>query len=88
MMNNPLFEQAKRLAQQDYQVVISQDNLSDRSVVFMARHPELAGCKAQGATPQEATDNLLDARIDYIYFLLEDGLDVPAPNPNMRRESA
>lgn len=87
MMNNQRLEQAKHLAQQDYQVVISQDTLSDGSIVFIARSPELTGCKAQGATAQEATDNLLDARIDYIYFLLEDGLNVPAPNPNIHLES-
>ncbi|MBL1135889.1 MAG: type II toxin-antitoxin system HicB family antitoxin [Chloroflexi bacterium] len=47
--------------------------------MFLARNPELEGCMAQGETPEAAQSNLLEARIDYIYFLLEDGLPVPDP---------
>ncbi|MDX2077018.1 MAG: type II toxin-antitoxin system HicB family antitoxin [bacterium] len=78
-MNKDRLEEAKKLANHNYTIEISQDNLSDGSVIFMARNPELKGCKAQGVTRTEAVNNLRDARIDYIYFLLEDGLDVPSP---------
>src|SRR5438046_1753522 len=46
---------------------------------FMAEHPELYGCMAQGATPDEALRNLRAAREDYIKVLLDMGIDVPQP---------
>lgn len=78
-MNEQLWQQAKTLAARNYGVRVVQDTLSDGSVVFMASTPELTGCKSQGTTHEEATANLSEARIDYIYSLLEDGLPVPDP---------
>jgi len=78
-MNKNQLQQAERLANRHYTINISQDTLSDGSIVFMARNPELQGCKAQGETPTDAVNNLREARIDYIYYLLEDGIDVPVP---------
>ncbi|HEV2474841.1 MAG TPA: type II toxin-antitoxin system HicB family antitoxin [Chthonomonadales bacterium] len=49
------------------------------SVAYMAVHTELSGCKAQGATPDEALVNLADARTEYITALVDSGLDVPVP---------
>jgi predicted RNase H-like HicB family nuclease len=47
--------------------------------LYIAQNPELPGCKSQGRTPKEAIANLAAARIDFIYFLIEDGLPVPDP---------
>lgn len=47
---------------------------------FMAVHPELYGCMAEGASPQEAVKNLEEARREYIEALLAEGIDVPLPN--------
>lgn len=78
-MNNTLLEQAEQLAQRRYTTLTSREELSDGSYVFVAYNPELPGCKSDGETPEEAKANLAHARIDYIYFLLEDGLSVPEP---------
>jgi predicted RNase H-like HicB family nuclease len=48
---------------------------------YIAFHPELPGCFAQGYTPQEAIDNLAEVRLLWIKSLLEDGLPVPEPDP-------
>ena len=48
---------------------------------FMASHPELPGCMAQGDTPAEAVNNLTEARRDYISALLSENIDVPTPEP-------
>lgn len=78
-MNQTQMSKAEKLASRNYNTIMVQDRLSDSSVVFVASNPELKGCKAQGASPMEAIANLRDARIDYIYFLLEDGIEVPVP---------
>jgi predicted RNase H-like HicB family nuclease len=78
-MNDQWLEKAKELAFQNYEFRLEQDVLSDGSPVFLASNPELPGCKSQGSTVEEAMVNLAQARIDYIYSLLEDGLDVPEP---------
>ncbi|MCU0512508.1 MAG: type II toxin-antitoxin system HicB family antitoxin [Anaerolineae bacterium] len=81
MMNKDRLAQAQQYAAQHYTIHLSHDKLADHSVIYVAQHPELPGCKAQGATPVEAVNNLRDARIDYLYYLLEDGLAIPVPQP-------
>lgn len=80
MLNKARLEKATQFANRNYTITLSHDTLSDGSIMYMAKNPELPGCKAQGRTEVEAVNNLRDARIDYIYFLLEDGLNVPSPN--------
>jgi predicted RNase H-like HicB family nuclease len=80
-VNEKLWERAERLAARNYDVEVLQDETTDGQLIFMARNPELPGCKAQGATIEEALSNLSEARSDYIYSLLEDGLSVPDPAP-------
>ena len=48
-------------------------------VCYIAEHPELYGCMAQGDTPGEAVRNLREAREEYIAALLEAGVEVPQP---------
>jgi predicted RNase H-like HicB family nuclease len=78
-MERQYFEAANRLASRNYDIVMTQQKLSDGNVVFVTRNPELTGCKAQGETPMKAVVNLRDARVDYIHSLLEDGATVPGP---------
>lgn len=78
-MNDQLWEQAKQLSKRKYSVQVLRDQLTDGTDVYIAGNPELEGCKAQGKTIEEALNNLNEARIDYIYSLLEDGLPVPTP---------
>src|SRR5258707_13997 len=78
-MNKRLLEQAKQLASRNYQTIFERDVLSNGKTVFIARNPELEGCKAQGYTRDEAKENLDLARIDYIYSLLEDKITPTEP---------
>lgn len=52
----------------------------DGKPCYMAVHPELEGCMAQGDTPAEAVQSLGEARRDYINALLDEGLEVPLPS--------
>lgn len=79
-MNNELYDHAEQLASRNYDMVIERDELSNGEPVYLASNPELPGCMSQGATSEEAVKNLRDARITYIYSLLEDGLPVPETN--------
>jgi antitoxin HicB len=55
---------------------------------YVARHPELEGCLAQGQTPEEALASLREATELYIRGLLKRGIDIPLPQgaePDPRR---
>lgn len=82
MTNNldpQLWRQAKLLAARNYEIEISQDELTDGTQIFIVENPELPGCMAQGETLPDAVKALNEGRIDFIYFLLVDGLNVPTP---------
>ncbi len=78
-MANSRWELAEQLASRGYNIEFEVDKLSDGTLVYMARNPELPGCKAQGATIEEAKANLDETRIDYIDALLEEGISIPQP---------
>lgn len=48
---------------------------------YVARHPDLDGCMAQGETADEAVASLKEARMLWIETRLTDGLVVPEPLP-------
>ena len=74
-------EEAERLAKRPYRTIVFLDETTDDEPIYVALNPELDGCVSQGETSDEALRNLHGARVDYIYFLLEDELDVPEPQP-------
>lgn len=78
MMNN-LHQEAIRLANRPYTTIVFLDKTTDGDSIYVALNPELEGCVSQGNTPDEARQNLTEARIDFIFFLLEDGLQIPEP---------
>ena len=78
-MNNELWQKAEEIAAKKYAVIVTEDKDSTGQPIFLAKTPELYGCMAQGSSPQDAKANLKDARIDYIYSLLEDNLKIPEP---------
>ena len=78
-MTKAIERAARYLANQPYTTVIGADKTTDGKDIFLARNPQLYGCMAQGFTEEEALDSLLDARVDYIASLLEDGELVPTP---------
>lgn len=54
------------LADREWATIVVPDQLSDGSIVYVARHPELPGCMSHGSTPDEARENLADARELYL----------------------
>ncbi|MBL8117851.1 MAG: type II toxin-antitoxin system HicB family antitoxin [Anaerolineae bacterium] len=78
-MNPKLLAMAEHLATQHYTIKISEDELSNGETVVLLEVVELPGCMAHGKTEEEAKHELREAMIEFIYFLLEDGLEVPKP---------
>lgn len=78
-MSDHLWLEAETLAKRPYMLEMRRDTTTSGEYIYIAHNPELPGCKAQGGTPDETIRNLDEARIDFIYFLLEDGLTVPEP---------
>ena len=78
-MNEKLFRQAEEFARQPYQVHVFADETTDGEPCFVAIIPELPGCMSHGATIDEAIESVREVKADYIYFLIEDGLDLPEP---------
>lgn len=61
-----------------YAVVMWLAETTTGGTVYIARHPELSGCFAQGDTPGEARTALDDVRAAYLAHLAAHGLPVPA----------
>jgi predicted RNase H-like HicB family nuclease len=79
-MNEKRWQEAEKLAARRYVVVIYRDfDPEEGKHYYVAVNPEIVGCMAVGETLDEARQNLNEARVDVIYFLLEDGLPVPDP---------
>jgi predicted RNase H-like HicB family nuclease len=74
-----LQEKAIQLASRPYGILMSEDKLSDGTSVFVARVLEFPGLLVQEANPAEAVEELSKALIDYIYAMLQDGLEIPLP---------
>ena len=78
-MNEDQLKHAEELASRPYQVELQAYKTPDGQTYFFGRVPEMPGCVSDGDTEQEAKANVKSALIDFIYFLLEDGLSVPEP---------
>ncbi len=63
-----------------YSVVIRPDLYEDGTVAYIAEIPELPGCKAHGATIEEARASLADAQREYLEALQQEGQPIPAPD--------
>ena len=59
-----------------YRTQVFADRNSD-GVCYVAYHPDLDGCMAQGNTVAEALDSLKEAKRDYIEFALDAGFSIP-----------
>ena len=80
-MDEKLLKRAKELARRPYQAQIFCDEYEDGEPTYFVRTPEILGCVSHGDTIPEALEWIEFARVDLIYFLLEDGLPVPDPQP-------
>jgi len=59
---------------------------SDEDRCYVADVPDLPGCSAFGATPQEALAEVLEAKASWLEVARERGL--PVPEPKYRAEAA
>lgn len=87
-MNADLVKKAEELSAELYTTATMRDKTTTGEAVYLLSHPELPGCMAQGRTIEEAQDNLVDARKEYILSLLEDGEPVPLPKIRLTVTSA
>lgn len=78
-MNQDRLTCAEELASRPYQIELQAYETLDGQTYFFGRVPEMPGCVSDGDTEQEAKANVKSAMVDFIYFLLEDGLPVPEP---------
>ncbi len=78
-MAKTLREKAIELSKMGYTIDLLRDKTTDGDYVYLARHPELEGCLAQGETREEALANLEEVRVDYFEHLLEFNLPIPSP---------
>jgi predicted RNase H-like HicB family nuclease len=62
-----------------YAVQVRPDECSDGTVCYVAQVMELDGCESHGDTPEEALENLQEAKRLFIGSMLEDGLNPPLP---------
>jgi predicted RNase H-like HicB family nuclease len=62
-----------------YATEVVPDTATDGTPTYLASHPDLDGCFAHGATPEEASRNLLEAKRLYLETMLADGMEPPLP---------
>jgi predicted RNase H-like HicB family nuclease len=78
-MNDKQWETAEQFAARNYFTIVNREKSEDGEHYYVATHPDLPGCVADGQTPEEAKLELANTRVDYFYFLLEDNLPIPEP---------
>lgn len=78
-MTKSISELAKEYTDRSYPFQVFKDEEGVGQAKYMAKHPDIEGCMAQGASQSEAIQNLNDARHDLIEFLLKRGLPIPEP---------
>lgn len=69
-----------------YQQTVTLEDCTNGTPCYVARVTELPGCESHGITPDEALDNLEDAKRLYIESMIEDGIEPtlcqePVPTP-------
>lgn len=47
---------------------------------YVVRFPDLRGCLTVGETVQEAYENAMDAKLEWLNAALEEGIDIPEPS--------
>ena len=80
-MNDELLKRAEQYASRPYITVTFLDKTTDGRPTHVALVPELPGCHTHADTVPEALSLLDEVKAEFIYFLLEDGLPVPDPQP-------
>ena len=73
-------EEARAYARLPYRVRLETQPCGD-TTRFVAQHPELLGCLADGATQEEAVENLDEVTAEFVQMLLDAGAPIPLPLP-------
>ena len=60
-----------------YPILLMYDQEDD---YWIARILDLPGCTSDGATPNQAVENVRDAQLSWIDVCIEDGYEVPLPS--------
>lgn len=76
-----LHEQAEALASRPYITFVEGDFSNPDEPLYVAYHPEIPRCVAQGLTADEAQELLAEVFVEHVEYLLEHGLPVPDPTP-------
>jgi predicted RNase H-like HicB family nuclease len=79
MNDDKLQRKAETLASEKYLTIVRTEPEGEGVPEYMALHPGLPGCVAQGNTVREARASLDEATVFWIRCLLEDNLPVPDP---------
>lgn len=69
-----------------YRIEIVPETLKDGRLIYVAWHPEIRRVRSQGASPEEAKENLSDAFSMFVEHCLEHGLDMPTPQQSGVKE--
>ena len=80
-MNVDIRVQATALAARPYLVYVEGDFSNPSEPLYVAYHPEMPRCVAQGTTADEAQAILSEVVVEHIEYLLTNGLPVPDPTP-------
>jgi predicted RNase H-like HicB family nuclease len=62
----------------EYEIRI-RELIEDEGGGFLAEHPQLKGCMADGESKEEAIRNLESAKVDWIESAKEMGIKIPTP---------
>lgn len=65
-----------------YEIVLIEEVWPDGRRTWIALHPDLPGCNATGATPEEARANLDKSRDAWIAVAVEQGETLPEGSPD------
>lgn len=68
-----------------YDIVVEPE-VADGVLIYVARHPGLPRCRAQGSSPEQAIDRLAEVREEYLADMRAAGVDVPPERLYPRRD--
>lgn len=67
-----------------YTIHVNRELLPDGSIIWKAWHPAIEGCRSYGNSPDEAVENLGEARAMILSDLKKSGLPVPPGDTNIK----
>ena len=78
-MKTAQLTKAEKMAASGYQLRVEREDEHDGPPIYVAYIPEIPQCVAQADSPENARAELQNILVDVIAYMLESGLEVPAP---------